>query len=327
MRLLKKMLIFSDFLIIFGIAVSICLNFSKRVLLMELGILIFTQLGTYYFFSKNIYNLLDSLHDLFTGPRRNSLEIEKETEFSALKNEVIKFTKIEEMKRMENEQSKKQIEKLISDISHQTKTPIANILLYSELLLELNLDEKKYIQTIIAQTEKLQWLVQSLLYLSRLENGIIQCKKEVCDVNKIIFSCIDQYKVVAEKKNLELIYEKACNKEISIFSDSKWSQEALSNIIENSIKYTNQGSIHIQVNVQEFFVCIIVTDTGIGISEIDLANIFQRFYRSQQVKQIQGVGIGLSLTREIMEKQGGYIIIESKADVGTKVKLFFQKEE
>ncbi|WP_239644718.1 sensor histidine kinase [Enterococcus crotali] len=200
-------------------------------------------------------------------------------------------------------------------------------MLYSELLLEKELKEKKYVQTITNQAEKLQWLIQNLLHLSRLENGIIQCRKEVYMINDIIVPCLEQYRVASDNKNLDLIYDQLKNTSTSIFADLKWTQEALSNIIENSVKYTVEGSVLVEVEVQDLFVCIIVSDTGIGIDEIDMAHIFQRFYRSQKVKHIQGVGIGLSLAREIIEKQEGYMIIESKIDNGTKVKLFLPKEE
>lgn len=309
------------------LGISVFLEISKSIILLELLCLAIVQLVIYYFFSRSVYKLFEDLHGLLLTPNRNQLEIETETEFSSLKNSLIKYTKIEALKRFENEQSKKQIEKLISDISHQTKTPITNILLYSELLLEKEIKDTKYVQTIVNQAEKLQWLMQNLLLLSRLENGIIQCRKEVYRINDIIVPCIEQYRVACESKILSLKYDQLKNRSITAFADLKWMQEALSNVIENSVKYTVEGSIEIEVDVQELFVCIIVSDTGIGIDEKDMTHIFQRFYRSQQVKHLQGVGIGLSLAREIMEKQDGYIIITSNDGQGTKVKLFLPKEE
>jgi signal transduction histidine kinase len=323
----KKILISLNVGMVLVLGIGIYLESKKSIVLLELLCLVTIQLISYYCFSKSVYNLLEDLHDLLSTPNLSQLDIEKETEFSSLKNRLIKYTKIENLKRIENEQSKKQINKLISDISHQTKTPITNIILYSELLVEKELKEKKYVQTIKNQAEKLQWLMQNLLHLSRLENGIIQCRKEVYRVNEIIVPCLEQYRVAFEHKHLNLIYDQLKNSSISIFADLKWMQETLSNIIENSLKYTVEGSVRVEVEVQELFLCIIVSDTGIGIDEMDMAHIFQRFYRSQQVKHIQGVGIGLSLAREIIENQEGYMIIESKINNGTKVKLFLPKEE
>ncbi|WP_314063700.1 HAMP domain-containing sensor histidine kinase [uncultured Vagococcus sp.] len=327
MSMKKKFLILLNVGIVLALGISIYYEMTKAIIFLELFILIAIQLVSYYFFSNSVYNLLEDLHELLSTPNLSQLEKETETEFSSLKNRLIKYTKIEELKRVENEQSKKQIEKLISDISHQTKTPIANIILYSELLLEKEVKEKKYVQTITNQAEKLQWLIQNLLHLSRLENGIIQCRKEVYMIDDIIVPCLEQYRVACDNKNLDLIYNQLKNVSTSIFADLKWTQEVLSTIIENSVKYTVEGSILVEVEVQELFVCIIVSDTGIGIDQMDMAHIFQRFYRSQKVKHIQGVGIGLSLAREIMEKQEGYMIVESKIDNGTKVKLFLPKEE
>ena len=323
----KRFFILLNICIVLVFGISIYLETKKSILFLELFCLALIQLITYYVFSRSIYNLFEDLHELLSTSNRNQLEIETETEFSSLKNKLIKYTKVENLKRDENEQSKKRIEKFISDISHQTKTPITNILLYSELLLEKGSKETEYVQTIINQTEKLQWLMQNLLHLSRLENGIIKCRKEIYRINDIIVPCLEQYSVVCEHKNLELSYEQQKNSATLIFADLKWTQEALSNIIENSVKYTVDGSIKIEVDLQEIFVCITVSDTGIGIDERDMAHIFQRFYRSPKVTHIQGVGIGLSLAREIIEKQGGYLMIESKNDLGTKVKLFLPKEE
>ncbi|MFV0560582.1 MAG: sensor histidine kinase [Enterococcus sp.] len=325
MNKIKKYLILLNTAIVFGMGISIYCNVTRAILLMELFVLAIVQLVFYYLFSRNVYKLLEDLHALFSTPDCMQLEIETETEFSSLKNRVIKYKKIEELKRVENEQSKQQIEKLISDISHQTKTPITNILLYSELLLEGELKEKRYVYIIVKQIEKLQWLIHNLLHLSRLETGIIQCRKEVYMINEVIVPCVEQYSIAADSQNLSLIYDKVTNYTTTITADLKWTQEALSTIIENSIKYTNEGSILIEVEVQELFICICVLDTGIGIAEVDIAHIFQRFYRSQRVKHIQGLGIGLSLAREIIEKQDGYMIIESKIENGTKVKLFLPK--
>ncbi|GAB2021440.1 HAMP domain-containing sensor histidine kinase [Pseudolactococcus yaeyamensis] len=302
MSMRKKILISLNVGMVLVLGIGIYLESKKSIILLELFCLAIIQLVSYYFFSRSVYNLLEDLHDLLSTPNLSRLEVETETEFSSLKNKLIKYTKIEALKRVENEQSKKQINKLISDISHQTKTPITNILLYSELLLEKESKEKKYVQTIKNQAEKLQWLMQNLLHLSRLENGIIQCRKEVYRINDIIVPCLEQYSAAFEHKNLNLIYDQLKNSSISIFADLKWMQEALSNIIENSLKYTVEGSVQVEVEVQELFVCIIVSDTGIGIDEMDMAHIFQRFYRSQQVKHIQGVGIGLSLARESLKK-------------------------
>jgi signal transduction histidine kinase len=327
MRTKKRVLILLHIAIVLALGISIYFEVNKSIVFLELGCLVAVQLVFYVYVSSSIYRLLEDLQTLLSTPNHSRLAIETETEFSSLKNSLIKYTKIQELKRFENEQAKKQVDKLISDISHQTKTPITNIILYSELLLEKEPKEKRYVQTIINQAEKLQWLMQNLLHLSRLENGIIQCRKENYRIDEIIVPCLEQYQAAVDQKKIKLNYVQPQNSSLSIFADLKWTQEALSNIIENSVKYTSEGSISVEVAVQELFVCLIVSDTGIGIDELELMHIFQRFYRSQRVKHIQGIGIGLSLAREIMEKQEGYMIVESKIDKGTKVKLFLPKRE
>jgi signal transduction histidine kinase len=308
------------------IFISFLLNSNKSVIMFELLLLVFFMMLTYYSIKNEVSQLLENLHDLIQNPNETHFVIEDETEFSSIRHELQRLIQIERQNSSDNEKAKGHVEKLIADISHQVKTPISNMILYSELLEDMEEKNDLYVKTITNQTKKLQWLVQSLVQLSRLENGIIQSRKAIYEVERIVVPCIGQYVFELERKNLDLIVDLSKIKGVTVFSDLKWSQEALSNVLENSIKYTkNHGKITIEVEAYDFFVCISVSDTGIGINQEEITKVFQRFYRSQAVKEIQGVGIGLSLTREIMERQCGYISIESQVNQGTKVKLFFMK--
>ena len=186
---------------------------------------------------------------------------------------------------------KDRIKTFIADISHQTKTPIANLQLYGELLLEENLSDsaRNSAQAIEVQTKKLRFLIDSLVKLSRLEHGIIalSCKKQ--PIMPMLFQLQEQYIPAATAKGLSLT---VCEADATVCFDPKWTSEAIGNLLDNAIKYTSTGGITVSVYTYELFARIDITDTGIGIDEEEFPKIFQRFYRSGQVQDESGVGIG-----------------------------------
>ena len=219
------------------------------------------------------------------------------------------------------QQEKDNIKKLVADISHQTKTPIANLLLYCELLQEEKLPESAAdnVNALYRQTERLRFLIDSLVKLSQLENGIISLSVKQQDLRPVLEMVISQYMAKADQKGLSLLLEKT---EAKAAFDAKWTAEALGNLLDNAIKYTEHGSIHISVKAYEMFVRIDVRDTGIGISESEQAQIFSRFYRSREVSEQQGVGIGLYLSREIISSEGGYMKVKSAPGMGSTFSVF-----
>ena len=219
---------------------------------------------------------------------------------------------------------KEKIKTLISDISHQTKTPISNLILYSELIEEEDLSEdmRSNVEAIKQQAEKLEFLIKSLVKLSRLENGILNLSPQKEEIQPMLRDIYEQYISKAMGKNLELNIEKTTSK--ATF-DRKWTTEALGNIVDNAIKYTNSGKINIKVHEYEIFTRIDISDTGIGIAETEQAEVFSRFYRSQSVHNDEGVGIGLYLTREIISSEGGYIKLTSELGVGSTFSVYIPR--
>ena len=219
---------------------------------------------------------------------------------------------------------KDKIKTLISDISHQTKTPISNLILYSELIEEGDLSEdmRSNVEAIKQQAEKLEFLIKSLVKLSRLENGILNLSPRKEEIQPMLQDIYEQYISKAMGKNLELNIEKTTSK--ATF-DRKWTTEALGNIVDNAIKYTNTGEITINVKEYEIFTRIDISDTGIGIAETEQAEVFSRFYRSQSVHNDEGVGIGLYLTREIISSEGGYIKLTSELGVGSTFSVYIPR--
>lgn len=248
-----------------------------------------------------------------------------ESRLSSLESKWYRYLTSSKLSEQKINLEKNKIKELVSDISHQTKTPLTNIILYSQLLLEQNLDdESKYLAYEIQnQTQKLNFLIQSLVKISRLETGTFQLTPTKNSIDILIEKSVEQLKKKAEKKNIKIIYEKT---DIEAIFDMKWTVEALCNILDNAVKYSNENSvINISAKKYEMFTDIIVEDNGIGIGENEIEKIFGRFYRGTNVVEDEGTGIGLYLAREIIEKQNGYIYAESSIGQGSIFKICIPK--
>lgn len=220
------------------------------------------------------------------------------------------------------QQEKEKIKELIADISHQTKTPISNILLYAQLLSEQQLPEESAlcVAALNSQAEKLSFLIGALVKTSRLEAGVFQLKPKLSKVQPMLDTVLAQIAPKADKKNITL----ACAQtNTAVYADVKWTGEAIYNILDNAVKYTpHGGTIDISTTMYQLFCRIDMTDTGIGIAEEEQAKIFGRFYRSPDVSETEGVGIGLYLARQIVSGQGGYIKVSSQPDAGSRFSVF-----
>lgn len=227
--------------------------------------------------------------------------------------------------RLFEEQSR--IKTLISDISHQTKTPIANILLYSQLLQEKETDKEliPLVENIQNQSEKLDFLIRSLVKASRLETEVFVLNPQKQLVLPMLQSVIDGMKEEAAQKGITVKLQ--TDEEATADFDRKWTEEAIGNLLDNAIKYSPANSeITVSVTEYEMFAAVNVTDRGIGIKEEEQAQIFERFYRSSEVSEKKGVGIGLYLVREIALRQQGYVKVRSKHGEGSTFSFFMSKQ-
>ncbi len=248
-----------------------------------------------------------------------------ESRMSRLESKLHRFLDSSSISAQNVKSERDNIKELISDISHQTKTPIANLILYSELLgdAEIPEEQKGNAAAIYEQAEKLRFLIDNLVKMSRLENGILSLSPEKSDVSSVLSDICSQYKDKAEAKGVELLLSA---KELFAVIDRKWTAEAIGNIVDNAIKYTSEGSVTITASDYEMFVRVDISDTGMGISEEEQAKIFQRFYRSNNVRDKEGVGIGLYLARQIIAGEGGYIKVSSNVGEGTTFSVFLPKD-
>lgn len=218
---------------------------------------------------------------------------------------------------------KEKLKALIGDISHQTKTPIANILLYTQLLKEQpgNTD---CLEALEGQTKKLQSLIDALVKTSRLETGVIALHPEPGELGTVMTSAVSQLRPKAEGKNITITLE--MEKADAVF-DPKWTEEALYNLLDNAVKYTpSGGSVSVSTTVYPMFSAVHVRDTGPGIAEEEQPKIFQRFYRGEAHREEEGVGIGLYLVRQIAEGQGGFVKVRSRPGQGSTFSLYLPRK-
>lgn len=217
------------------------------------------------------------------------------------------------------------IKTLIGDISHQTKTPIANILLYAQLLGEQALPPSAEALTsaLELQAEKLKTLIESLVKTSRLETGILTFHPVKGPLEPMLEEAVLQLRPKAAEKGVTLTL--VPTQDEAKF-DPKWTAEALCNLLDNGVKYTPPGgAVTVQVTSYEIFCRIDVTDTGIGLAEEEQAKVFQRFYRAAQARDVEGVGIGLYLVRQIAAGQEGYVKVVSTPGKGSTFSLFLPR--
>lgn len=218
---------------------------------------------------------------------------------------------------------KEKLKVLIGDISHQTKTPIANILLYTQLLKEQpgNTD---CLEALEGQTKKLQSLIDALVKTSRLETGVIALHPEPGELETIMTSAVSQLRPKAEEKGVRITLEHG---EANAVFDPKWTEEALYNLLDNAVKYTPSGGrVSVTAVVYPMFSAVLVQDTGPGIAEEEQPKIFQRFYRGTAYREQEGVGIGLYLVRQIAEGQGGFVKVRSQPGQGSTFSLYLPRK-
>ena len=297
------------------------LALAVLALLAAAGIALWTHLR-----SRRMLDTLDRmLDDAIRGDFQESLY--DESRLSALETRMAHYLSASTVSAKNLAEEKDKIKTLIGDISHQTKTPIANLLLYAQLLGEQDLppESRAYVSALEGQAEKLRFLIDALVKTSRLETGILAMAPAANPLQSLLDGAVAQAAPKAEAKGILLTVEPAA---LTARFDPKWTTEALYNLVDNAVKYTPAGgSVTLRAREYELFCRIDVTDTGPGIPEAEQAKIFQRFYRSPAVSGEEGVGIGLYLARQIAAGQGGYLKVTSRPGEGSTFSLFLPRVE
>ena len=249
-----------------------------------------------------------------------------ETELSALEGRLARFLRGSAASRKAVETEQAAVKTLIADISHQTRTPIANLLLYASLLSESELDprQREQVNALSAQAEKLSFLIKALVKASRLEAGIVAPAPAVNPVGPLLENAVEQEGPAALAKQITLTAEPFDG---SAAFDPRWTGEALGNVVNNAVKYTPPGGrVSVSAQLLDSFCRIDVADTGPGVPESEQAAVFNRFYRGGATRAAEGLGLGLYLAREILAKQGGYIRLSSRPGEGCVFSLYLPRE-
>ena len=242
-----------------------------------------------------------------------------ETMLSALESRLAHYLAASTVSAQNVQAEKDKLKALIGDISHQTKTPIANILLYTQLLSEQP-ENPACLKALEGQTRKLQSLIDALVKTSRLESGVIALHPAPGRLLPVLESAVSQLAPKAAAKAISITLEPA---DAEAVFDRKWTEEALFNLLDNAVKYTPAGGkVHISATEYQLFSAIHIRDTGPGIPEEEQPKVFQRFYRGTEHAEEEGVGIGLYLVRRIAEGQGGYVKVRSQVGEGSTFSLY-----
>ena len=276
-------------------------------------------------FTNSLCQTLDGMID---GSERPQVDMEAETSLARISHRLERLYNIMQTNRRKVEEEKAELQALVSDISHQTKTPIANLKMINDTMQTRKMPEGKlqeFLQVSESQLDKLDFLIQAMVKTSRLETGVITLEKKQARFTETLTVALNGILAPMEKKQIVLSVD--CPDSFSFPHDSRWTAEALYNILDNAVKYTpTRGSIRVTVQEWEMYFKIDIVDTGKGIPEKEQTAVFKRFYREDTVHDIDGIGIGLYLAREIITMQGGYIKVVSTVGAGSTFSIFLPKK-
>lgn len=255
---------------------------------------------------------------------RNITDLEEDTLLSRLGNRILRLYEVVQNSRSRVEEEKQRLQELVSDISHQVKTPASNLKMLGNTLLTHTVPpqkQKEFLEAMNGQVEKLDFLMQALVKTSRLESGILAIRKRQESLYETLASALGGILFSAEEKNIRIEVE--CPERLIVPHDHQWTAEAIFNLLDNAVKYTPPGGrIHIKAEKQEMYTRLEITDTGKGIPETKHAAIFRRFYREEMTANTEGLGLGLYLTREIITRQGGYVMVSSAPGQGAAFSIY-----
>lgn len=288
-----------------------------------LGLAALALVALHLWHRRQMKRLLRSLDRMLDAAIRGEFREETfdESLLAAVETKLAHYLSASAVSARNLQEERDKIKVLIADISHQTKTPIANVLLYTQLLEEQE-DCRVYTAPLGEQARKLQSLIDALVKTSRLEAGVLVLHPRSGPLEPMLEEAAAQFVPKAEEKGLELILEPTGAE--AVF-DPKWTAEAVCNLIDNAVKYTPAGRVTVSARAYELFARVDVEDTGPGIPEEELSKLFQRFYRGGAALEAEGVGVGLYLVRQIAQGQGGYIKAFSRPGKGARFSLFLPR--
>jgi signal transduction histidine kinase len=276
---------------------------------------------------REIEKLSNYLRQISNGEYSLDIRDNDEGELSILKNDIYKVTLMLSEHGSLLQEDKIKLTNAISDISHQLKTPLTSMMVMADLLNDSKLNETKRVEftrNIRVQLERMEWLVSSLLKLSKIDAGTIRFKKDKVDVRQLIQKAVQTVLIPMDIKEQNLLLNG--ENEVSFLGDLNWTVEAIINILKNCVEHTQVGgAITISFAENALFTEITIEDNGKGISKKDLPYIFKRFYKGENAGE-DSVGIGLAMAYSIIKTQHGALEVTSEEGKGTRFQIRFYKQ-
>ena len=292
---------------------------------MVIALVILAAAGAVFWYHRRTRRMLENLNRMLDIAMQGEFTEDSfdESMLSALESKLAHYLAAATVSARNVAGEKDKLKALIGDISHQSKTPIANILLYSELLREQP-GNRDCLGALEGQTKKLQTLIEALVKTSRLESGVIALHPVPGKLLPMLESAVTQLVPRAESKKIQITLEPT---QADAVFDPKWTEEAIYNLLDNAVKYTSAGgAVRVTATAYQLFSAIHISDTGPGIPEEKQPRVFQRFYRGAEFPEVEGVGIGLYLVRKIAEGQGGYVKVSSQVGSGSTFSLYLPRK-
>lgn len=312
---------------------------SKKMMGMPIGMVILVLsyglanigvlCGVYFMAAKNInstlYRLSSLIEDLIDGKERTAFPAAEDTILSKLQGQLLKLYDILRSYEEREQGMRKQLDENIGNLVHQMNTPITNIRLYAGFLNRDDLmpeERVRFIGHIEEQAAKLSWLGEGFSKISRMETGVIRQKPEWQEVLPVILCAVDQVMEKAGQKEMDI--KLMGERHAFAMIDGKWTAEAVFNVLDNAVKYGDRGSsIEIEVTELTGYVRVSVRNYGIRIEKGEYHKVFKRFYRGMRAAGEEGVGLGLTIVREVLEGEKGYAKVETLWDGRTEFSLHF----
>ena len=301
------------------------IDFQKFIIIDISTLIVFILILSIIFFkynhseSKKINEITKYIEEINRGNYRLNIEENTEDELSILKNELYKITVMLKEVAENSQKDKTTLKDSLSDISHQIKTPITSILIMLDnILSDENMPEdikKDFIKDIKREIINIKFLVESILKLSKIDSNSIKFIKKEVFIKDIIDEAVKNVSMLSELKNIEIIV--SGDDSIKTICDLKWQVEAITNILKNCIEHSYENrKIYINYNQNNMYTELKIEDNGTGIDAKDLSHIFERFYKGKNSSS-DSVGIGLALSKSIIESNNGYIQVDSELNKGT----------
>lgn len=284
-----------------------------------LGVL--AALGSFFYYRR----LIRRMSEMISRYRENQWDLEKltDTRESKLESQLRKLLRQSMLQQEQAKKDREDLSGLLSDLSHQLKTPLANVVMDAELLQENLTPQQRYNfqMHISEQAKKMQWLVSALVKASRLEHGFVHFEATQQNIRPTLAQSVSAVYMQAQEKEIAVEIETFSDRKL--YHNRKWTAEAVTNILENAVKYSPQKSrIRIDVEPLEIYTKINIRDQGPGVAPEEYNCIFQRFYRSSKVEEEQGTGLGLYLAQTILTQEKGYITVSENPGGGSCFSVF-----